>query len=162
MSSFRTTVRLGEHNISTDEDCENWDGEFCAEPVQDIPVESVTIHENYSRRNFSNDIALIRLARPADLTKSNVKTICLPTTNDNANISQGIWLTVAGWGQSENSRGKSDELLTDTVSFVSLKKCDEIFKNASKNVQLHDSIICAGDESNACIGDSGKFKPFDL
>lgn len=155
LSTFRTTVRLGEHNISTVDDCIVEPTEtICAEPVQDIPVESVTIHENYSSTKFANDIALIRLARPADPTKSNVNTICLPETIERAVLQQNTRLTIAGWGQTENSRGISDELLKATVPFVSLEKCDEIFKNASKNVQLYE-------QSDTCRGDSGNFKPFN-
>jgi len=51
-------VRLGEHNILTNPDCEQG---YCAEPVQDFLPESVIVHENYNKPEFKNDIAIIRL-----------------------------------------------------------------------------------------------------
>ena len=54
-------VRLGEHNILTDPDCEQ---EYCAEPVQDFLPESIIVHKNYNKPEFKNDIAIIRLNKP--------------------------------------------------------------------------------------------------
>ncbi|KYM76561.1 Serine protease easter [Atta colombica] len=54
-------VRLGEHNILTNPDCEQG---YCAEPVQDFLPESVIVHENYNKPEFKNDIAIIRLNKP--------------------------------------------------------------------------------------------------
>lgn len=78
---FRVAVRLGEHTISTEKDCYA-DGS-CADPVQDIPIETAIRHKQYDSKRKINDIALLRLRSPADTTKKNVKTICLPTEEDN-------------------------------------------------------------------------------
>lgn len=63
------SVRLGEHNLLTDRDCE--DGE-CADPVIDIPIAERIIHESYdpNSRAQANDIALVRLARPVSYRNS--------------------------------------------------------------------------------------------
>lgn len=53
------------------------------DPVQDIPVERTIKHPMYSSSKKTNDIALLRLRSPADTTKKNVKTICLPTEEEN-------------------------------------------------------------------------------
>jgi hypothetical protein len=51
----------------------------CADPVQDIAIEKNIKYPGYRNSNKGkNDIALLRLASPADTTKNNVKTICLP------------------------------------------------------------------------------------
>lgn len=76
----RLAVRLGEHVISTDQDCDE-DG-ICQEPVQDIEIERTIVHKQYDRRRKVNDIALLRLQTAADITRKNVKTICLPTTEE--------------------------------------------------------------------------------
>lgn len=54
----------------------------CQDPVQDIPIESAFRHKQYDNRKKTNDIALLRLKNAADTTKRNVKTICLPTTEE--------------------------------------------------------------------------------
>lgn len=53
---------MGEHNILTDPDCENG---YCAKPVQDFLPGSIIIHEDYDKPLFKNDIAIIRLNKPA-------------------------------------------------------------------------------------------------
>lgn len=66
----RVAVRLGEHDFNTDIDCETLDGEVsCADPVQDIEIEEVFPHKKF--RHQYDDIALIRLSRPANMTPGN-------------------------------------------------------------------------------------------
>lgn len=76
----RVLVRLGEHKISTAPDCND---KGCLDPVQDIDVQTVIRHKQYNRGQQTNDVALLRLAYAPDTTKSNVKTICLPTASQN-------------------------------------------------------------------------------
>ena len=45
-------------------------------PIQ-IRIENISIHPRYSRRTITNDIALIRLATPARMSR-NVQLVCLP------------------------------------------------------------------------------------
>ena len=59
---YRTTVRLGEHRLSTDPDCK--DG-LCNETPQDFDIEQNIFHEDYGKPVvFRNDIAILRLSRP--------------------------------------------------------------------------------------------------
>lgn len=46
----------------TDPDCEKG---YCAEPVQDIKIASINVHKDYNHPMFRNDIAIIRLDKPA-------------------------------------------------------------------------------------------------
>lgn len=78
----RVSVRLGEHDLSTEVDCKK-KAKKCQDPVQDIEIESVFQYPRYSRTAAINDIALLRLKTPADVKKNNVRTICLPTTEEN-------------------------------------------------------------------------------
>lgn len=75
-------VRLGEWDISTENDCE-FDGEenICAPPPVNIPIAKIIPHENYNpqSRHQYNDIALLRLAHPVNFTDF-IKPICLPMT----------------------------------------------------------------------------------
>lgn len=144
-SAELTTIRLGEHNIKTPNDCEYEDDEEnCADPVQDIPVEKMIRHEDYNRLKFANDISLIRLARPANIRANNVKTICLPTTTEAANEkNSNKKFIIAGWGNTEFGKG-SDELLQASVPLVINSKCQERFVSGNKNVDVFDSVMCAG------------------
>ncbi|PSN45981.1 Melanization protease 1 [Blattella germanica] len=57
--SVRESVRLGEHNLDTEKDCD----EFCTDPIQDYDVEKVIPHENFDAHKLKNDIALLRLKK---------------------------------------------------------------------------------------------------
>lgn len=73
---------------------------ICADPVQDIPVETVVKHANYSNLNKINDIAIIRLRRKAVLN-GYVKTICLPTQRRLLinNVETSATMFISGWGK---------------------------------------------------------------
>lgn len=81
------SVRLGEHNTDSVKDCRHEDDPNealdCQDPVQDITIEKAIRHPNYDRVRKLNDIAILRLMSAADVTRNNVKTICLPTTPEN-------------------------------------------------------------------------------
>jgi hypothetical protein len=74
---FSILVRLGEHDTTKEKDCDA--DMFCLDPVQDIDIEKTIKHVNYDSVKRINDIGLIRLKTAVDLTKNNVRTICLPT-----------------------------------------------------------------------------------
>lgn len=60
-------VRLGEHKISSSVDKQFIRGRWrTADPVEDIGIERIFIHENYSFDSRFNDIALIKLSKDVD------------------------------------------------------------------------------------------------
>lgn len=71
---FRDIIRLGEWDLSTEEDCETTDTgfRFCApEPAQDFTYEEIVSHPEYnSRGKVSDDIALIRLTTPINFRQN--------------------------------------------------------------------------------------------
>ncbi|XP_055390134.1 serine protease grass-like [Condylostylus longicornis] len=143
------SVRLGEHNVETELDCKE-DGKDCNDPVQDISVKNVTIHENFQSRRVANDIALIRLAHPADVKKNNVQPICLPITSElrNAVNKQGIF---SAWGN------PSPTTLYKTVLDINeeRKTCEDFYSKFNANVT--EEVICATSKNNlnSCKGDAG-------
>ncbi|XP_067625903.1 serine protease grass-like [Eurosta solidaginis] len=56
-------VRLGEHNIDIEIDCEldEMGEEHCLAPALDVSVEKVIRHSMFSTANYDNDIALLRI-----------------------------------------------------------------------------------------------------
>uniref|UniRef100_A0A182N980 Peptidase S1 domain-containing protein n=1 Tax=Anopheles dirus TaxID=7168 RepID=A0A182N980_9DIPT len=75
-------VTLGEYTVSNPTHCGMVNGERVCAGVQNLRIEEVIIHEGYEElgTNHVNDIALIRLLDRADLSRPNVKPICLPLT----------------------------------------------------------------------------------
>lgn len=66
---FRSSVRLGEYDLSTDVDCYNG---MCIDKPVDIKVEKLIPHESYApgSKSQENDIALVRLSRPVKYTSN--------------------------------------------------------------------------------------------
>lgn len=64
-------VRVGEHNIQTETDCEGT-GEslVCADQYQDFGIEEILAHPEFDVRGRQNDIGLLRLDRNIDFTRS--------------------------------------------------------------------------------------------
>jgi secreted trypsin-like serine protease len=145
-------VRLGEWDLSTDKDCD--DDDCVDKPVQDIRIEATIPHPNYNITDtkIRDDIALIRLVRDCDYNDF-VKPICLPLTDQMryANLN-GMTLTVAGWGKTENAR-KSNVKLKVNVNVVPLDKCQSLFPKSD----LWTKQLCAGGVAgkDSCQGDSG-------
>ena len=83
----RIQVRLGEHNIATNEGTEQF-----------INSVKVIKHPRYSSRNLDNDIMLIKLSKPATLNQY-VQPVALPTEC----AADGTMCTVSGWGNTMSS-----------------------------------------------------------
>mgnify|MGYP003343779468 CR=1 FL=1 len=144
-----TSVRLGEHNLDTDIDCE----EYCVEAPKNILVEETIPHELYDPKNINryHDIALLRLQRPVAFTDY-IFPICLPpaTSSDY----QGLVMTVAGWGRTEN-RSQSAKKMKLDVPVKTYGECRTTYQKAK--VDLKNGQICAGGikGKDSCTGDSG-------
>ncbi|XP_048486115.1 CLIP domain-containing serine protease HP8 isoform X1 [Plutella xylostella] len=140
-------VRLGEHNTLTDPDCQLW---TCAPPVQDIAIERVLPHRNFS--NFHQDLAMLVLKTPA-VFNDYVAPICLPRPELPGPL-LGEPLTVAGWGKMNmTTEERATVLQYVQVPLVPPEACD-IFGHGFKTSA---GEVCAGAVMNkdACGGDSG-------
>lgn len=139
-------VRLGDHDLRTDKDCED---ESCLDPVQDIDIEKKIKHPNYNPGKKTNDIALLKLKTPADITKNNVKLVCLPAEEQNQiqRISNDARkkMTIAGWGITETGQ-PSDVLLKANIPYLTEADCKSKFGGI---LTYHESYLCAGGTKNA-------------
>ncbi|XP_052892810.1 phenoloxidase-activating factor 3-like [Anopheles moucheti] len=145
-------VRLGEFDLRNTTDCDKR-GELCAPPPQDISVERIIVHENYSARRKVNDIGLIRLARAASFN-DNVSPICLPVSPVMRTTLKFYF--VAGWGATE-SAPFSDKLQFTKLSLLANDECERQLLIVDPYTKLNDNQICAiGTKlSDNCVGDSG-------
>jgi len=168
------SVRLGEWEVLKDPDCE---GEYCIDKVQDIDVASTIKHEAYEKglKNIVNDIALIKLSRPAVLNNG-VQIVCLPGDPAQAarvlglrNLGSdlvGKKLTVVGWGYTEYDPYKKEvqgDFDRANVANTAQQKLEIPVLSSSDCTQKfgklipEDSQICAGGDygKDSCKGDSG-------
>lgn len=153
------SVRLGEHELDKDPDCEDEDRpgfEDCADSPIDIPISETIVHQQYGPRELAkpNDIALLRLRYPVTYSRS-ISPICLPTKQEFLNNRfTGVSMTVAGWGRTENSTQSKIKLKLD-VPISADAECSATYKR--NGATLTDRQICAGGEKgkDSCSGDSG-------
>ncbi|CAH2094427.1 unnamed protein product [Euphydryas editha] len=148
-------VILGEWDVRKDPDCERIEGElFCAPPIRNVQIDNIIAHPGYTPQVLADDIALIRLAEPADFSLDTMKPICLPTTPElQSEKLEGLQGVVAGWGATEDGL-QSSVLLSVELPIITNKECQTIYNGSP---QIFDSQLCAGGEpdKDSCGGDSG-------
>ena len=156
-----SSVRLGEWEVGGDPDCLKpaESDPVCLQSAQDFEItnDQVTVHEDYRRRpsNVENDIALIRLTRPAVLN-SGVQIVCLPINPLEAarelnvrNIKDGLtgkFPMVVGWGYTEFD-----------PNIWSSEQGDFAETNVASSVQQRLGVPVLS--SSECTQKLGRFKP---
>ena len=125
----------------------------CTRPTQKIPIEETIVHPMYHKpKRRMNDIALIRLAKGADIDFDvlDVLPICLPIT-EKLDFLPTQKFIVTGWGLTETGT-RSRVLLQAGVPFFDKEKCEKLYK-----AELGEGQFCSGGEKNIdnCQGDSG-------
>lgn len=138
-NTFNLTVRVGATRVSDSKG-------------QTMSISQIIIHPGWTgAQNIRNgwDIALIRLATPADSRYTPAK---LPTSEVmSAAASVGQSGTVSGWGATYFGGRGSDQLLAAQLPIISNYACQQ-----QLNFPVPSSAICAGySYPSACNGDSG-------
>lgn len=124
----------------------------------DLDIEEILVHPNYTRSSSDNDIALLRLAQPATLSKTIVP-ICLPNNGLAQELTQaGQETVVTGWGYQSDKIKDGKRNRTFILTFIRIplaarNECMEVMNNV-----VSENMLCAGiigDTRDACEGDSG-------
>ncbi|KAL1773665.1 vitamin K-dependent protein C isoform X1 [Sigmodon hispidus] len=144
----KLTVRLGEYDLRRRD---HWE--------LDLEIKEVLIHPNYSRSTSDNDIALLRLAEPATLSKTIVP-ICLPSKSlaERELTQAGRETVVTGWGYQSDKEKDGRRNRTSILTFIRIpvaprNECMQVMNNG-----VSENMLCAGilgDSRDACEGDSG-------
>ena len=158
-----TRVRLGEYNVTRviDQDCDN---SICLPEPQDFTVQQadITVHQEYQSiretkgKGVHNDIALIRLPRPAILN-AGVQVVCLPLAiadpQEELGSSRAV---VVGWGYTDPDFVGSDEAQLQVpeavqqslvLPLVTEARCRSAWATSGSSPPLPtNSQICAGGE----------------
>ena len=112
------------------------------------------MHENYETPlYYSNDIALLNLASPAELGVG-VGLVCLPENGHQLpfdDLNKRCWIT--GWGHLSSWGSSPNTLMQASLPLVSKHRCENPYPG-----EIDNSMLCAGlDEGgvDTCQGDSG-------
>jgi len=171
-SEYRiSTIRLGEYNALTDEDCTPESDPLvnCSRAV-DFQVEKTIHHPGYNFENKTHDIELIRVRGFIPYDTPFVKPVCLPfikeyrienngfikeDTKENQNQFKGKLGTATGWGRVKWNKVDGSDILQEVqLPIVSNEECQ---RNYSTKIRLWDKQMCAGGmvDEDSCGGDSG-------
>ncbi|ALC46395.1 CG30098 [Drosophila busckii] len=146
-------VRLGEHNLDTEEDCQYLGGRRreCLPPYEEYGISEIRQHPSYKENTINYDIALLKLDRPVKF-KQHIKPVCLPIDANSKDIAYDQSFFTAGWGRTEKDVASS-VLLKAVVKRQDLNVCRNYFIDAP----VTENHICAVGEGilHTCRGDSG-------
>ena len=86
--------------------------------VQRFNIDRVFRHEQYSSTKLINDIAIIKLSKPAQITSS-VYPICLPSADHSQDPRIGQLVQIAGWGYASSATERvAPQLQEATIEIV--------------------------------------------
>ncbi|CAB3362070.1 Hypothetical predicted protein [Cloeon dipterum] len=139
-------VRLGEFDVASLKE---------TLPHQERDVAAVILHAGFDNRTLAHDIALLRLASPAQ-HRPNVDIVCLPR-RDQDNTSGFKRCVITGWGRKNEASDHSSQLKEVQVPLWEHSQCEKALKEKfGPAYALPDTAICAGSEGHdACDGDGG-------
>ncbi|XP_049298151.1 uncharacterized protein LOC125771510 isoform X3 [Anopheles funestus] len=129
-------VRLGDYQHSPESKCFDRNGTtVCSTPSQTLQIHRIIIHPRYSRKQFTDNIALIELLTPVDTTQPNAKPICVPIvkelyTNQTANLSV----------VSYSSNNRSFE--SKPINYVNASYCASVYSEKGLKLSLEEKRIC--------------------
>ncbi|XP_018789267.1 PREDICTED: chymotrypsinogen A-like [Bactrocera latifrons] len=156
ISSDLQFVRLGEHDLMTDEDC--LANGYCQTFVQFRidPMQKPFIHPDYNTVNKHKDVALIKLHKAIDFQVNQyIKPICLPTSPSDYAMLPTDNLVLAGWGLTESNDVRGSDVLQK--GYLKLEALD-ICQNLHSLYDIDQSKLCVKSDTNqtvSCQGDSG-------
>ncbi|XP_050073469.1 uncharacterized protein LOC126561398 [Anopheles maculipalpis] len=149
-NGFDLRVRLGEWDV-------NHDVEFY--PYIERDVISVQVHPEYYAGTLDNDLAILKMDRPVDLTGApHIAPACLPDKLTDFS-GQRCWTT--GWGKDAfGDYGKYQNILKEVdVPIVNHYQCQNQLRQTrlGYSYNLNPGFLCAGGEEgkDACKGDGG-------
>lgn len=121
---------------------------------QVISVAQIITHENYHKpTRYANDIAVLKLAKPAVLGKG-VGLVCLSNPSNTLPIDNlNKRCRITGWGTLSSGGSQPNILQEASVPLVSKSRCLKAYPG-----KITDSMLCAGLDNggiDSCQGDSG-------
>uniref|UniRef100_A0A8C2FP03 Acrosin n=1 Tax=Cyprinus carpio TaxID=7962 RepID=A0A8C2FP03_CYPCA len=122
--------------------------------VQYRSVQQVILHENFSRLNYDNDVALLHLHHPLYFTK-HVQPLCIMENEMDEKQLSFSSCYITGWGSSVLEGMLFSTLQEAEVDLIDTGICNQ---SSWYNGHVNDNMICAGFYKggvDTCQGDSG-------
>lgn len=142
INAERVIIQLGKHNR-----------ELSSPNTQEFRAYRYIIHSGYNRRDFLNDVALIRLATEVIFTNY-IQPACL-WDNNRIGLHEVLHRNgiVIGWGLNEKKELSNilNQAMMPVVSFTECLESNRVFFGQF----LSDNVFCAGFRN-------GKFKYYDI
>lgn len=148
---IRYKITAGDHNLKKTEKSQ-----------QDVDPETIVHHPEYNKNNYINDIALVKLKQPVELSRF-VRTVCLPKKDEDDLAVPEKYGYATGWGAIKAVKRFQDVTDDDRNSKV-LKyssyqiQTNGLCSNRTKYAFVSKVSFCAGDGkggNDTCYGDSG-------
>uniref|UniRef100_A0A8D8ABW9 Serine proteinase stubble n=1 Tax=Culex pipiens TaxID=7175 RepID=A0A8D8ABW9_CULPI len=112
-------------------------GESISTYTQTIPVEKfIRYPTSANQSRYANDLALIKLSRPADLSSVNVRPICIPTEAD---YPIGNPATVSGWKRAGDA---ASVVQRESVHLVDNGLCEQQYGRIRVELGVRESFLC--------------------
>ncbi|XP_033013321.1 chymotrypsinogen 2-like [Lacerta agilis] len=120
-----------------------------AEDVQVIKIAQVFKNPKFNLFTVKNDITLLKLASPAQLT-ARVSPVCLPQATDD--FPGGMTCVTTGWGLTKyTNKDTPDKLQQVALPLLTNEQCKKYW-----GARIADVMVCAGAAgASSCMGDSG-------
>jgi secreted trypsin-like serine protease len=118
-----------------------------------LRVEQIVLRADYEPRTQNNDVTLLKLATPADISLATIDLIGVVTAATEARVAAvGAPAIAAGWGSTAFGGPVARQLLKVELPIVAQSVCDQAYTNP-----ITDNMLCAGGQSgkDTCQGDSG-------
>lgn len=117
-------------------------------------VAEVVVYPGYSDASTGEDVALLRLSTPLDLSGPNVKAIGLATAADaSAGLTNpGVVARVTGWGTLSSGGSSPNTLQTVDVNIQSNTQAQQSYPQETITA---DQLAAAAPGKDSCQGDSG-------
>uniref|UniRef100_A0A182MYI8 Peptidase S1 domain-containing protein n=1 Tax=Anopheles dirus TaxID=7168 RepID=A0A182MYI8_9DIPT len=109
----------------------------CLLPNQRIKVQKVIMHPQYNRSYYSNEIALVQLAKRADTSLPNVKPICLPILD-----------SVRSYDKSSLVMASTTETIAEFAiteinnRYIDWDECQRRWRGMAVSIAIDNSKIC--------------------
>ncbi|KAM3875334.1 transmembrane protease serine 2-like [Diretmus argenteus] len=114
-------------------------------------VSRILAHDSYSSFTLRNDIALMRLSNPLDITSSrNIGPVCLPNVGLDITAPQKCW--ISGFGSTVNGHSDSPHLMESEVSLMESAVCNS---SIAYNGRITPDMLCAGETEVGVAGFHG-------
>ncbi|XP_059481753.1 brachyurin-like isoform X2 [Neocloeon triangulifer] len=111
------------------------------------------IHHGYNDQNLQNDIALLRLNSPINITGPFINTIRLPKVSDGSRTFVNTNGVVSGWGKTSDAGTVTVQLNYVTIPVISNVNCSAVY--GAEYIKPTMMCVSGANNKGICSGDSG-------